>query len=241
MAGTVVALDALSVVVRGHFNAAIFSPAWLFQQNVIGGSDFAQADVEIITRDFASLSTGWLNCQVTPDALQLSTSEPDDFERLRDAAVGILNALPHTPVAVLGINREMHFAARDETHYHLIGDRLAPKEFWEQFLDFPVTREIIIWGQRPDNYGGRVQVKVEPSFRFPGGHIFVAHSDHFNLQKVEDPQTNRHDAWKAEAQQSQNAEASASNIQIVNEILSTQWSSCIARSSAALQSIAGIA
>lgn len=235
------ALDGVTVVVRGHFNAAIFSPAWLFQQNVIGASDFAQSEVEIITRDFASVSAGWLTYQVTPDALQLATTEPDDFERLRDVAVAILNALPHTPVAVLVISREIHFKARDAEQYQLIGDRLVPKQFWEPILAMPVTREIVMWGQRPSDHGGRTQVKVEPSFRFPDDHIFVAHSDQFNLQITEQAPKSRQEAWMIEADQNQRAEASATNIPIVIDILTSHWDSSLAHASTVLQAIAGIA
>jgi hypothetical protein len=239
LADTVVALDALTVVIRGHFNAAIFSPAWLLQQNVIGAADFARAEVEIITRDFASMETGWLTCQVTPDALQLSTTEPDDFERLRDAAVSILNALPHTPVAVLGINREMHFKAKDPDHYQLIGDRLAPKDFWEHTLDLPVMREIVMWGQRDSKFGGRTQVKVEPSFRFDE-HVFVSHSDQFNLHIIDVRPSSRREAWLMEADQNRRAEALATNIPIVNDILAEEWSSSLSHASTVLKAIASI-
>lgn len=232
-------MDALTVVIRGHFNAAIFSPAWLLQENVIGPADFARAEVEIITRDFASLETGWLMCQVTPEAMQLSTTEPDDFERLRDAAVSILTALPHTPVAVLGVNREMHFKARDQDHYQLIGDRLAPKEFWEQTMNLPVMREIVMWGQRDSNFGGRTQVKVEPSFRFDE-HVFVSHSDQFNLHLIEERPSNRREAWTLEADQNQRVEALATNIPIVNDILANEWHSSLSHANTVLQAIANI-
>src|SRR5512144_394929 len=49
----------------------------------------------LVTREFASFTVGWLTCQVTPDALQLTTVVPEEFERVRDAAVGILNTLSH--------------------------------------------------------------------------------------------------------------------------------------------------
>lgn len=174
MSDAVIALDGISVVAKGRFNAAIFSPLWLLQQNLIGVADFTGASIEVITNDFASFSTPWLMLQVLPDALQLSTTDPADFERVRDVGVGVLNALPHTPIAALGINRQVHFASRSREHYHAIGDQLVPKPFWENLIELPVTRSVMVWGQRPDNYGGRVQIQVEPSVKFRG-HVYVAH------------------------------------------------------------------
>ena len=55
------ALDGVSVVVKGLFNAAIFSPAWLLAEGLIGKSEYGEADVELITgaRLLRSLSVGF--------------------------------------------------------------------------------------------------------------------------------------------------------------------------------------
>ncbi|WNG82562.1 hypothetical protein C6A86_002335 [Mycobacterium sp. ITM-2016-00316] len=238
MANTVVALDGITVVVRGHFNAAIFSPLWLLQQNLIGPSDFADAKIEVITSEFASFSTGWLDCQIVPDTLQLATADPADFERVRDVAMGILNTLPHTPIAAVGINRALHFQARTPDQYHAIGDRLAPKDFWEPLVEFPGTRDVTIWGSRPDSHGGRIQIQVEPSFRF-AGHIFVSHNEHFNLRTVEHRATSRDEAWSMESTNAP-SEPSAANIPIASEILSTVWASCIKRSDDVVEALVRI-
>lgn len=232
----VVALDSINVVVKGHFNAAIFSPAWLFHQKLIGADEYADAEVEIVTSEIALFRTGWLRCQVTPDTFQVSTNDPAEFERVRDAAVGVLSALSHTPVAALGINRETHISSRDRDHYHAIGDQLAPKGFWEPILNLPVTRQLVMWGQRPDNFGGRVQIDVEPSMRFPG-YVFVSYNDHFNLHTVEHQPTTRDEAWSLEAEQSNMLEASAEKIPVVKEILASEWVSGMERSNQAIQAI----
>ncbi|MEE6137732.1 hypothetical protein SKC41_15510 [Mycobacterium sp. 050128] len=239
MADVAIALDGISVIVKGHFNAAIFSPLWLLQQELIGSKAFTEAKIEVITSDIASFSTGWLNCQVLPDTLQFSTIDPDEFERLRDVAVGTLRALPHTPVAALGINRQFHFAPDDQTHYHAVGDTLVPKAFWKDLVDLPVTREVMIWGLRPDKYGGRVQIQVEPSFRF-AGHIYVAHNDHFDLSVVEDRPSDRDEAWEISSQQPVNWEPSAEKIAILNEILTSVWAASIQRSNDVVNAIARI-
>lgn len=239
MAELAIALDGMSVIVRGHFNAAIFSPLWLLQQDLIGPKDFADAEIEVITSDVAAFSTGWLNCQVLPDTLEFNTIYPDEFERLRDAAVGTLKALSHTPVAALGVNRQFHFEARDPDQYLAIGDRIVPKPFWEDLLSLPATREVVLWGHRPDNFGGRVQVKVEPSFRF-AGHIYVQHNDHFDLTVSDKRPADRKEAWSMDAEKSANLEPSAAKIEIVNEILTSIWASSLQRSNEVVTAIARI-
>ena len=109
---------------QGTVQRRDFSPAWLLHQNIIGASDYADAEVEIVTSEFALFRTGWLRCQVAPDTFQVSTTEPEEFERLRDAAVGVLNTLSHTPVAALGINRELHFSTQDRDQYR--AGRVSP-------------------------------------------------------------------------------------------------------------------
>lgn len=225
-------------MIKGLFNAAIFSPAWMLAQGLIGTTEYADAEVELITREFASFTAGWLTCQVTPDALQLATAEPEEFERVRDAALGILSSLPHTPVAALGINREVHFATRDLDHYNAIGDELVPKNFWEPLIDLAVTRNVIVWGQRADKYGGRVQIKVEPSFRFLR-HVFVSHNDHFDLRVVESLPTTREERFDYDLEHIRE-EPSAHKIGVVKDILRTEWKSCMTRSMEVVNKIARI-
>lgn len=238
MAPVEVALDGVSVVVKGLFNAAIFSPAWMLAQGLIGTTEYGDAEVELVTREFASFTTGWLNCQVTPDAMQLATVVPEEFERVRDAVLGILNTLPHTPVAALGINRQVHFPTSDLNHYNAIGDSLVPKGFWEPLVALPATRHISVWGQRSDNYGGRVQISVEPSLRFLR-HVFVSHNDHFNLLTVDKQPTTREEAFENDLQ-STGGEPSPHKIGIVKEILTSEWKSSMSRSIEVVNKIARI-
>ncbi|HEU5159523.1 MAG TPA: hypothetical protein VFU43_21175 [Streptosporangiaceae bacterium] len=184
------ALDEVAVVLRGHFNPAIFSPAWLLAEGLISKTAYAEAELRVISSEIAIFETGWLKCNITRDLLQISTSEESDFERVRDVAVGILRALPQTPVGALGINREMHFLVQSLDQWHRIGDTLAPKEVWESVLKLPGMRGVNIWGVRPDNFAGRIQVDVQPSLRVSLG-IYIRHNDHYGLSVVDAQPTTR--------------------------------------------------
>lgn len=184
--------DTVAVVAKGIFNPGIFSPSWLYANGVIGESDYDSAQIEGITPDVAKFVCGWLDVTVTRDALQLTTSDIVEFERLRDAMVAVLQLLPHVPLAAMGINRAAHFDVGGLDAWHTVGDRLAPKDIWSSTLVLAGMKSLTIWGVRPDNHGGRIHVTVEPSSTVRFG-IYIGHNDHFDLVEVEDQPTRRED------------------------------------------------
>ncbi len=232
-------VDGVDIVVRGRFNPAIFSPAWLLNQGIIGATEYEAAEVLLITRDVAAFSTGWLRCQVTPDALQLSTLEVDEFERARDAADSVLLALPHTPVSALGINRAVHFVVDTFEKYHDLGDAIVPKKMWEDVLLAPGTRSVILWGVRPDQYAGRVQVQVEPSFQVPAA-VFVSVNDHYELRYAQDDRDprSREAAWQIAWQTTDQAlEAEVDKLRVALEVLRESWIPSLLRSDEVIERV----
>jgi hypothetical protein len=219
-------LDSVSIVVKGHLNPAIFSPAWMLGQGLIGQSEYEAAAVNIISRNAASFKMGWLECHVRPDTLQLSTDQAEEFERTRDVAVGVLRALSQTPVAALGINRDVHFVVTDRDRWHAIGDTLVPKNLWDPTLRLPGMRSLTMWGARPDLHAGRIHVTVEPSQRLPQA-VYVGHNDHYALAKLEKIVTSREEPWDLDPEST--AEPSADKIDMVIEILSEDWAASLRR------------
>jgi hypothetical protein len=177
-------------VVKGHFKAAIFSPAWLWKQELIGPEEYGASEVEIISADVAKFSCLWLACLITPDTLQFSTNDDDEFERVRDAVVGVLRILDQTPVAALGINRAVRFQAGEVERWHAIGDALAPKAPWKGALRLPGMANITMWGVREDSYKGRIAVVVEPA---PQLGVAIVYNDHYELAIAEKQPDNRND------------------------------------------------
>ncbi len=231
------ALDRLDVVVRGSFNPAILSPAWLFGQGLIGAADFERAEVDLITRDLAVFRTAWLACHATPDTLQFWTEDSVEFERVRDVAVGTLRALPHTPVSALGINRSVHFPIRTLEKWHAIGDAVVPKEPWEGVLQAPGTRSVTLWGVRPDDYTGRVQVQFEPSFRVAQA-IFLSINDHYQLGRAarDSVPSTRDAAWQQTYEE--DARLDAAKFDVALEVLLENWSTSVAQSKEIVERVA---
>jgi hypothetical protein len=225
MADKKIGFEGAAVVIKGQFNAAIFTPHWFRDQNLVGSREMEEQQIDLITRDLAVFRMGWLNCQVNAEGLQLSTTEPEEFERLRDAASGVLRILAHTPIAALGLNHDMHFAVDSVEKWHRIGDALTPKAVWEGSLSLPGLRNVTIWGTRPDGYDGRVQVQVEPSLRIPRA-IFVSHNDHFTLTFASSKVEVRPEAWEVTEK---DLEPTSEKIPVALKILSEEWASSLKR------------
>lgn len=226
MADRGIALEGATIVVRGSFNPAIFSPSWFRDQALIGATEYKAQQIEIITRDLAVFTLGWLTCHVTQDGLQLYTTEPEEFERLKDAGLGVLRLLEHTPISALGINRDYHVTLDSREELHAIGDALAPKDVWADSLKLAGMRTLTIWGARTDAYSGHVQVNVEPSTRFPQS-VYIATNDHFDLSLAADEPATRDTAWNFEAAVS---EPSAAKGKVAIQVLLEEWKTSFQRS-----------
>ena len=174
-----------SIVLLGDFNPKIFHPIWFAQGELIGKSEAENAEVEIVHADFASFDLDWLKLRVARDRFALTTTQASHAEPLRDLAVGTFKLLCHTPIRVMGINREMHFQMQSEEDWHAFGHRLAPKEYWAA-LEKPGLRNLTIQGVRPDTLKGYIRVTVEPSQRVHPG-VFLAVNDHYQVSDASSP------------------------------------------------------
>jgi hypothetical protein len=229
------ALDSVAVVVKGYFNPALFSSGWMLSRGLITAQDAVDAKQQAATPDVAIFETSWFRLFSTRDSLNISTVESEDFERVRDLTVGILKDLPETPIAVMGINRDVHFTVSSKKEWHSIGDRLAPKDIWSGVLREPGTATLGILSLRSDEYSGHVQVTVQPSARFPLG-IFVSHNDHYSLEEGK-PQLKSRDELTLPSEitaDDVDPKKSALAVRILNEM----WSDSMNRSAIVFERIA---
>jgi hypothetical protein len=187
--------NSVSIVLVGSLNPAIFSPAWFVANNLLSKNDLECSEVEIILREIAVFKVGdWLRIQVEPNRFIAETSEPP-FVRLSDLVIKTFReALIHTPISKLGINRIVHFSVGDEETRNKIGKKLAPQEAWGEWAGR-------IAGKKHDKHGGMVsivmqqvdiddreighiQAKVEPSPLIKNGSgMFVEVNDHYEISK----------------------------------------------------------
>lgn len=185
--------NSVGIVVVGSLNAAIFHPAWFVANNLLSKDDLESAEVELVHRELAVFKVGdWLRIRVEPNRFIAETSDPP-FVRLSDLVVRTFGeALPHTPISQVGINRRAHFSVGDEETRNRIGQMLAPQEVWGEWAGS-------IAGKNPGKHGGMISItmsqvdlddreagciraKVEPSplIKSRAG-IFVDVNDHYEI------------------------------------------------------------
>ncbi|HAB15369.1 MAG TPA: hypothetical protein PLX89_08235 [Verrucomicrobiota bacterium] len=174
-------IESVTVVLVGDFNPAIFHPAWFAHQKLIQQEEADRASVKIVSPDLSVFSIGWLALEVVSERFAVQTTQMQYVDALRDFVTGTFGLLRHTPVKFMGVNRAAHFRSPDETTWHNLGHRLAPKEEWETVLKKPGMRKLQILGQRPDQFRGNLNVTVEPSQMFrPGFGVLFDINDHYD-------------------------------------------------------------
>ncbi len=179
------ALEGVSVVLVGRFNPSIFQPAWFRKHALLPDleADKAEPGLRVVHPEVTAFSADWLGLEVTLERFVASTSNPAQYEPLRDLVVGTFTLLEHTPISKLGLNRDMHFEMESERRWHDFGHFLAPKAPWTDILEDPGTRTLVIQGKRKESASQYVRVKVEPSVQ-PQAHpgVFIAVNEHFETK-----------------------------------------------------------
>ena len=171
-----------NVVLRGSFNPSIFQPQWLASQELIRPQEADAAEIEIIHPQITKFMAEWLQLNVTMDRFQALTAQEHYFEPLRDLVHGVFYLLNNTPIRVIGINWDYHYGISTEKAWHSIGDQLVPKFPWQDVLNNPGMKGVVLQGTRPDKYGGYIQVKVEPLMPHT---ILVSINDHYELPSAD--------------------------------------------------------
>lgn len=228
-----ISVDRVQVVIKGNFPPPLLSPAWLLYEQIIGQTEYDQADVTLISPEATQFNCDWLSVQVMTDSLTLATGVEDEFERLRDAAIAILRALPTTEIAAMGINRVVHIDMGSGQALHRIGDALAPKAVWDEVLEFAATRSITTWGYRGGDAAGLIHVTVEPSVQVSNG-VYVLHNDHYELAPREHEAASRDDAFQS---LSVDLPLSVEKLPVAIGLLSDDWDASMRRAEAAYKHI----
>lgn len=174
-------IESVGIVLVGSFNPTIFQPAWFAAENLIREEEEQAAKIELIHRQVAIFSLDWLHLQVTDEQFIATTSQSSFYEPLRDLVLGTFRLLRHTPIRMMGLNRDCHFRMPSEEAWHAFGHRLTPKEPWAGILKEPGMRSLTMEGLRPDNLKGYIRVRVEPSVRVHLG-VFININDHYEVE-----------------------------------------------------------
>jgi hypothetical protein len=196
-------VSAAAIVALGHFNPLIFAPDWLKDKEIVVGNDFGKLKILIVHPDIVSYEMPWGTFQADRNNFSITTTR-EPLVRAHDFFVRCFQFLPETPISAVGINREVHFETASEAARDHVGDVLAPKDFWGDFLQpegqkagglrsLIMEQSIRKEGRlaRTDGRFGHVWARVEPSSRqdIRCG-IFVHINDHFDLTTPPDRLSN---------------------------------------------------
>ena len=185
-------ISATSIVLVGHFNPAIFTPAWFELHRLLPEGTAEIASLEVAHAQATAFRAEWLHLNVMADRFSAETVQAPDV-RVRDLVLRTFTEhLNHTPLSALGINRSVHYNVQSLQARDRIGRLLAPIAPWgpwaaELGLDgthggmTSLTMTQIDPDGRPA--GGRINVKVEPSTRVGEGRtgVYVNVNDHYQF------------------------------------------------------------
>lgn len=182
----------------GRFNPLIFSPEWLAKHGVIGPVEAEAArieGIEVMAPNVTSIKLGSMKLLVEAERFMLVVAD-HPLIRAKDFAVTCFNVLRHTPVHAIGLNYNATLVGSDENKWHRLGDQLAPKEPWGDFLTGAKGKRL--GGLRSialDQIGcevderwthTRLQFEVQEG---PGMQALLNINNHFKLGSDDKPQT----------------------------------------------------
>jgi hypothetical protein len=234
MTTPVLAAESVAIVMRGTLDPRDFAPERLRESQLVSQTDISAAPQRFSNDDTSILETTWFRLVANRELFQIITQEPDEFERVRDIALGLLNSISNLKLSVMGINRDVHLSVPDRNAMHVIGDTITPKEIWnDDILPLAGMSSLTLIGGRSDLYVGYQQLVIQPSnVIFPG--VFIAHNDHYTLERGEAPSKNRDQPSEI---QRASADASAAKVEMAIEVLNDEWQKSMKR---ALDAVARI-
>lgn len=190
-------ISGCSIVFVGQFNPAIFSPAWMFANDLERDDDATDVAVEVIHQDIARFSIDTRSYQIDRNRFQVNTAVAP-WVLISDLAARLFGELlPHSPVRAFGINRNVHFNVKDDEVRIRLGRVLAPIEHWGEFgqmmedggsdevggLQSLTMRRI----SKFESYELQTNAKIEPSFRTdPRRGVYMEVNHHHKLVGLEE-------------------------------------------------------
>jgi hypothetical protein len=205
-------IEGWNVVLRGHFNPAIFQPMWFVRHGLLSEPEAVEAKIKIIQPEVSSFSVGSITLLITLDKFQAAVATAEFAESLRDLVLGTFDVLHETPLGQLGINRDFHFRMPSVEQWHTVGHKLAPKELWAGLMEDLGTRAVVMQGKRTGAKSEYTRITIEPSGRIEPG-VYVSSNEHFDKPKAEN---NR---WLLEALKTEWAAAEANAKHIGHELI----------------------
>ena len=147
--------DRSTAVLLGNFNPAIFSPAWLSENELVSPEDAQRSTIQIIHPEICQFEVGQFNimCDTQRFVVSCVTSQSEMIRDLITMLFG--NMLKYTPMTALGMNRDVHFDVGDYWVRNMVGDELAPKSAWGEWSQFLTNEK-----KEPPQFSGLASISI---------------------------------------------------------------------------------
>lgn len=186
----------LSIVILSDFNPAMFHPIWFETNGIISKeqSEIAQNQTGgfqmIVTTQLTFFKTDDVTVKVEPKRMDIVSSN-GVVTSLKDFAIKTIQTLNSFSVKAYGYNFSAHYYIENISDYQKIGDTLAPKKYWKEFLGEEISGDKRKSGllqlrmiKTKENGKGTTTLDVEPSIKINQG-VYIYCNDHFNLAEGE--------------------------------------------------------
>jgi hypothetical protein len=190
-------MDSVSIVLVGSFNPTIFQPMWFAANELIARADAENAEVSVIHPDITQFRARQMNFVVEHGRFFV-TCETIHRNLVRDLVLSCFGQiLVHTPIKMMGLNRELHFSCGSEAQRSKFGFEIAPLQPWGEWgkeihdaystdkAHGGMMRVSMRQVPRLDKREGYLQTDIQPSgvLQRDGIHILV--NDHFQFEPQE--------------------------------------------------------
>jgi hypothetical protein len=165
----------------GSFNPVIFVPLWFANQGLLPVREAESADIQIVHREVTSFSLEWLGLQVTPDRFTASTTDSAHLEPVKDLVLGAFSVLEHTPLRMMGMNRDIHRKLPSQEVLNRIGSRLVSNGFWRHTISDSRPQSIKMTGRRPNIEDAVLNLTIEASAKLVPG-MYMGFNEHYEVE-----------------------------------------------------------
>ena len=178
-----------SIVLLGDFNPSMFQPEWFSKNNIISTeeAEFAKGDSQksplIVTPQVTIFSTSQFSVRVETNRFTV-ICEKEPVVVIEDFVCKTFEKLGGIVIKAYGLNYNAHYPCDSLNEFQRIGDNLAPKSFWEAFLEDEVTgddrksglvRIQMVKNKKDDK--AQTTMTLEPSNRCVPG-VYIASNYH---------------------------------------------------------------
>ena len=167
-------ISTCSIVLVGHFNPAIFHPAWFEAMDIEPNNSQVDNNSNFsFLNKIAQFTIDTRRYNIQENRFQIETTTAPWVSILDLTVKTFKEHLVHTPINAFGVNRTVHFKLSDYQSLLRLGRKLAPIEPWDDFGREMEAEDISLTGgllslkmqKRSLNEGNywETNVTIEPS------------------------------------------------------------------------------